>query len=53
MRMETDVDIVDLLSKWHGRDYSALGYNVIRVPVLPPQERLAFVLERLSEQEQS
>ena len=32
------------------RDYSALGYNVVRVPVLPPEERLAFVLKRLSEQ---
>jgi predicted ATPase len=32
------------------RDYSALGYNVVRVPVLPPEERLAFVLERLYEQ---
>ncbi len=32
------------------RDYSALGYDVVRVPVLSPQERLAFVLERLSEQ---
>jgi hypothetical protein len=27
-----------------------LGYRVVRVPVLAPQERLAFVLERLSEQ---
>jgi predicted ATPase len=35
---------------WMLRDYSALGYNVVRVPVLPPEERLAFVLERLSEQ---
>jgi predicted ATPase len=32
------------------RDYSALGYDVVRVPVLSPQERLEFVLERLSEQ---
>ena len=32
------------------RDYSALGYRVVRVPVLPPQERLEFVLESLSEQ---
>ncbi len=35
---------------WMLRDYSALGYNVVRVPVLSPKERLAFVLERLSEQ---
>jgi len=38
------------LDEWLARDYSALGYHVVRVPVLPPQERLEFVLERLSEQ---
>jgi predicted ATPase len=36
---------------WMERDYAALGYNVVRVPVLPPEERLSFVLEKLSEQE--
>ena len=35
---------------WMWRDYAALGYNVVRVPVLPPKERLAFMLERLSDQ---
>jgi predicted ATPase len=40
----------DFLDEWLARDYSALGYSVVRVPVLSPQERLAFVLERLSEQ---
>jgi predicted ATPase len=35
---------------WLPRDYGALGYSVVRVPVLSPGERLAFVLERLSEQ---
>lgn len=34
----------------HAQDYSALGYNIIRVPVLPPEERFAFVLERISKQ---
>jgi predicted ATPase len=38
------------LDEWHARDYSALGYSVVRVPVLSPQERLGFVLERFSEQ---
>jgi predicted ATPase len=38
-----------LLDEWLVRDYSALGYRLVRVPVLSPQERLAFVLERLSE----
>jgi predicted ATPase len=36
--------------EWLARDYSALGYSVVRVPVMPPQERLAFVLETLSGQ---
>ena len=39
----------DFLDEWLARDYSALGYNVVRVPVLSPEERLAFVLDRLSE----
>ncbi|MFN2217529.1 MAG: AAA family ATPase [Anaerolineae bacterium] len=30
--------------------YGTLGYDVVRVPVLPPQQRLEFVLEKLSEQ---
>jgi len=46
-----DASIVGYLDEWHARDYSALGYDVVRVPVLGPEERLAFVLERLSEQE--
>ena len=29
------------------RDYTALGYDVIRVPVLPPKDRVEFVLESL------
>jgi predicted ATPase len=47
---DEDVSIAGYLEEWHARDYSALGYSVVRVPVLSPQERLAFVLERLSEQ---
>jgi predicted ATPase len=39
----------DYLGEWLARDYSALGYSVVRVPVMLPQERLAFVLESLSE----
>ena len=40
-----------LLDEWLTRDYDALGYEVVRVPVLPPKERVAFVLENLSERE--
>lgn len=35
------------LDEWIERDYEALGYSVIRVPVMPPEERLGFVLESL------
>jgi predicted ATPase len=35
--------------EWITRDYTALGYSVVRVPVLSPEARLAFVLERFSE----
>jgi predicted ATPase len=45
-----DASIVGYLDEWHARDYGALGYNVVRVPVLAPEERLAFALESLSEQ---
>jgi predicted ATPase len=34
---------------WTSRDYRALGYNVVRVPVMSPEERLAFVLQTLAE----
>jgi predicted ATPase len=44
-----DDETADYFDAWMERDYSALGYKVIRVPVLPPDERLAFVIDRLSE----
>jgi predicted ATPase len=49
-RIEEMAAIQGFLDEWHTQDYSALGYNVVRVPVLPPEERLTFVLESLSEQ---
>jgi predicted ATPase len=45
-----DDAIAGSLDERLARDYSALGYRVARVPVMSPEERLAFVLERLSEQ---
>ena len=45
-----DAPIVGYLDEWLARDYRSLGYHVVRVPVLSVQERLALVLERLSEQ---
>ena len=49
-RIEEMAAIACFLDEWQMRDYCALGYNVVRVPVLPPEGRLAFVLERLSKQ---
>jgi predicted ATPase len=42
-----DDETSEFLNEWLYRDYKALGYSVIKVPVLPPRERLAFILERL------
>ena len=39
-----------LFDEWLVRDYSALGHCVVRLPVLSPEERLAFVLDSLPEQ---
>ena len=47
-RLESDADIARYLKVWHTRDYHAFGYRIVRVPVLPPEERLAFVLESLA-----
>jgi predicted ATPase len=45
-----DKAYTDLLDAALVRDYSALGYDVVRVPVMSPQERLEFVLARLARQ---
>jgi len=50
-RVEEMATIADFLDKWHTRDYSALGYSVWRVPLLPPEERLVFILKSISENE--
>jgi predicted ATPase len=49
VRFEDDAT-AGFIHEWLVRDYSALGYSLVRVPVLPREERLAFVLDRLSEQ---
>lgn len=49
-RVEALAEVADFLEEWHIRDYNALGYNIVRVPVLPPEERLRFILDTLSEQ---
>ncbi len=47
-RIEEMLSIASFLDEWQTRDYTSLGYNVVRVPVLPPEERLAFVLAELN-----
>ena len=47
---DDDAPRVGYLDEWLARDYSVLGYRVVRVPVLSPRERVAFVLRKLSEQ---
>ena len=46
-----DDDTAAYLESWIASDYMALGYDIIWVPVLPPEERLAFVLDKISEEE--
>jgi predicted ATPase len=38
------------LDEWLVRDYNALGYKIVRVPALSPQERLSFILDRVPDQ---
>jgi predicted ATPase len=45
-----DEALATFIDEWIRRDYAALGYNFVRVPVLPPQERLGFILDKLSQQ---
>ena len=49
LRFEDDT-LPALLEAWQPRDYRALGYRVVRVPVLSPEARQAFVLESLNQQ---
>jgi predicted ATPase len=46
LRFEDDAT-AGFIGEWLARDYSALGYQVVRVPGLPLEERLTFVLEQL------
>lgn len=43
-----DEATAEFLDEWLVRDYSTLGYRVLRVPVLPPDDRLEFVLEKIN-----
>lgn len=43
--------IAAFLHQWTITDYLALGYNPIKVPVLPPEERIAFIFQHLSQED--
>ena len=45
---DTEAGIVNYFDYWTTRDYQDLGYEVTRVPVLPREERLNFILTDLS-----
>ena len=49
VRAEDDAKL-QFIDEWLYRDYSALGYEVARVPVFPIAQRLSLILERLPEQ---
>lgn len=46
VRTEDD-QTAQLIDFWLVRDYTSLGYSVLRVPVLPPEQRVEFVLSSL------
>jgi predicted ATPase len=52
LRFEDDT-FTEFLDEWLERDYAALGYAPIRVPVMAPEDRLAYLLERVPARTQS
>lgn len=47
IRFEDDA-FAGFLDEWIERDHASLGYDVVRVPVMSPEDRLTYVLDRLS-----
>jgi predicted ATPase len=45
-----DEEIAEFLHQWILKDYIALGYEVVKVPITSTEKRLAFILKRLSDQ---
>lgn len=37
-----------LLDQWIFQDYCSLGYDVVRVPILSPQDRMTFIMSRVA-----
>lgn len=46
LRFEDDT-FTEFLDEWIERDYLALGYAPIRVPVMAPEDRLSYLLDRI------
>jgi len=38
-----DDELTNFTDEWHVCDYSALGYSIVRVPVLASEDRLAYI----------
>ncbi len=45
---DPEAEIVDYFDEWITQDYQALGYSTVRVPNLSLEERMNFILKRLS-----
>jgi predicted ATPase len=45
---DPEAEIVDYFDEWTTRDYRALGYPTVRVPILSLEDRMNFILEKLS-----
>jgi len=48
-----DEKSAQFIDMWLERDYTTLGYHVVRVPVCSPKERLGFVLDRIPDPKKS
>lgn len=46
-RIEDFKATASFLDQWHRQDYDSLGYEVERIPVSDPEERLELILEKL------
>ena len=48
-----DEKSAQFIDMWLERDYTTLGYHVVRVPVCSPKDRLGFVLDRIPDPKKS
>lgn len=46
---DPEAEIVDYFDEWITRDYHALGYTTIRVPVMSLEERLTYIISKIND----